>query len=469
MPTAQLYLLEMACWGLMGGILIMMALLVGRRWFRQRYFRRLDIWRQELEASWGRWLRADLPDVCWRTERHRRVLLAERAASVIEQPGGFCEASRHCTFLPAEVALACGDRGQPCAAPAYVRRRVEEWGLVRQQMEAVRAAEGLERAREIILLGRLRSPLCLPLLRELRDDPDPDVRLAAVRALGLLGTPEAVAPLLELLERAEMTVSIPSWQRALISCCQNHPALLLPALDRLSGTPRTLLMRVVAEVASPAILPNLLELAEDPDPQIRAHVARALGRLEGEEVRGCLQRLLHDRIWFVRVRAARALGVHGGWKAADLLLDALNDTGPDVRHAAGESLAAAPLPLDELFEKARHRLTPIGWGVLLGELGRRGLFWTLAEQLVSPAPAVRALAEQWLRAALENGARKTLLDALFHPEGPVADAMAELLVQHGDASLLPWLEELRARAAEEPGGLHRLQRLEQRLTVSASP
>jgi hypothetical protein len=121
-----------------------------------------------------------------------------------------------------------------------------------------------------------------------------------------------------------------------------------------------------------------------------------------------------------------------------------------------------------LFEKARERLTPIGWSVLLGELGRRGLFWTLAEQLVSPAPEVRALSEQWLQAGLENGARKTLLDAFFHPEEPVAEAVAELLVRHGDAALLPWLEEMHPRAAEEPDGLRRLERLEQRLAAAVS-
>ena len=60
------------------------------------------------------------------------------------------------------------------------------------------------------------------------------------------------------------------------------------------------------------------------------------------------------------------------------------------------------------------------------------------------------------------------LDALFHPEAPVGEAVAALLVRHGDAALLPWLEELRPRAAEEPGGLRRLQQLEQRLAAAVS-
>ena len=143
MAPTLFYLLELACWVLVGAIFLLGALLVARRYTRERHFRRLDAWRRELDRRWAGWLRAELPDVCWRTEKHRRLLLAERTAAAIELEGGYCDAGPYCTQLPQEVGLACGERGQPCAAPAYVRARVEEWGLVKQQMDAVRAAHGL--------------------------------------------------------------------------------------------------------------------------------------------------------------------------------------------------------------------------------------------------------------------------------------------------------------------------------------
>jgi len=461
-----LEVVEAACWALVVSNLALVVLLVGRRWIRQRYFAQRNSLALRLEHEWGGWLRAGQPPPSWLAEELPRTLLVEKAIESIEQEGKLCAQTGVCALLPAEVRLPCVEPGAGCAGPEFVRRRMEEWSLVEWQLEAARRTDDLERAERIIRLGRLRSRRALQFLSEQLEDASADVRLAAVRALGMLATPEAAQPLLALLRRPALRVSIPSWQEAVMNCCQENPSLLLPEVREFRGLPRTLLLRVLAQVATREMTPLLGELAGDEDGQIRAHVGRALGRIPEGEARALLLVLARDPVWFVRVRAMRSLEQQGDWEAVRGLLQGLNDAHPKVRQAAGESLARRPLALDELFAEARVLLTPVGWRVLLGEVGRQGLFWMLSEQLASPAEPVRKLAEDWLRAALANGAHKTLLDALGHPNPTVADAVAEFVARYGDAGLLPALESAQGRAPVAQA--KRLRRVQQRLAESVA-
>ncbi|MGH9788364.1 MAG: HEAT repeat domain-containing protein, partial [Candidatus Acidiferrales bacterium] len=461
-----LEVVEAACWALVVSNVALVSLLVGRRWVRQRYFARRNSLATRLERDWAGWLREGQPPPSWLAEEMPRTVLVEKAVASIEQEGKLCAQTSLCALLPAEAGLPCVEVGAGCAGPEFVRRRAEEWGLVEWQVEASRRADDLERAERIIRLGRLRSRRALQFLSEQLEDASADVRLAAVRALGMLATPEAAQPLLALLCQPALRVSIPSWQEALMNCCRQNPELLLSNVRELGGLPRTLLLRVLAEVATPEMAPLLGELASSEDAQVRAHVARALGRLPQAEALALLLALARDPVWFVRVRALRSLEQGSGWEAVRGLLKGLNDDHPKVRQAAGESLARRPLALDELFAEARLILTPAGWRVLLGEVGRQGLFWVLAEQLASPAEPVRKLAEDWLQAALANGAHKSLLDALGHPNPAVADAVADFLERRGNAALLAPLEAVRERAPAAQA--ERLRRLQVRLAESVA-
>lgn len=461
-----LAVVEAACWVLVVSNVALVVSLVGRRWIRQKYFERRNSLALRLERDWAQWLKAGQPPPSWLAEEVGRILLVEKAIVSIEQDGKLCAQTGICALLPVETGLSCVEPGANCAGPEFVRRRAEEWGLVEWQIEAARRVDDLERAEKIIRLARLRSLRALQFLSEQLEDPSADVRLAAVRALGLLAIPEAARPLLALLRRPSLQVSIPSWQRALMNCCAPRPELLLPHLRELDGLSRTLLLRVLAEVAAPDMVPLLGQLSADKDAQRRAHVARALGRFPGGEALSLLLTLARDPVWFVRVRAMRSLEQGAGWEAVHGLLRGLNDSHASVRQAAGESLARRPLALDELFAEARRVLTSVGWRVLLGEVGRQGLFWMLAEQLASPAEPVRTLAENWLQAALSNGAHKSLVDALGHPNAAVADAVAEFLGKRGHAGLLPELKAAGAHASAAQ--TERLRRLQLRLAESVA-
>ncbi len=84
-------------------------------------------------------------------------------------------------------------------------------------------------------------------------------------------------------------------QQALASCCRPKPEVLQPYLTRAEAREQRILLEVVAQVATPALLPALESLAESPDPQVRVQVARALGRLSEPAAVPLLGRLRQAR------------------------------------------------------------------------------------------------------------------------------------------------------------------------------
>ena len=104
---------------------------------------------------------------------------------------------------------------------------------------------------------------------------------------------------------------------------------------------------------------------------------------------------------------------------------------------------------------------------LIGELSREGHIWMLAEQLASPVERVQQFGQQWLRAVIEGGAHKTLLDVLAHPDTAVADAVAEFLGRQGQSSWLPELESVAAGAPTDTVLLRRLSRVREQIRARA--
>jgi HEAT repeat protein len=204
-------------------------------------------------------------------------------------------------------------------------------------------------------------------------------------------------------------------------------------------------------------------LVESPDPQVRAQVARALGRLSEPAAVPLLGRLASDPVGLVRARAVQALDQVEGWTSVELILSVLDSEYADLRMVGAErlaqSLARQAVSLAELLPAARERLRTQGWAMLLCALGQAGSAHAvdsgaLGELLSQPVPAVRAIAGEWLSVAVATGADKVLLDALLDPQPSHTDAVhregspgavVEFLGRYGDAALLAELEELAQR------------------------
>ncbi len=157
------------------------------------------------------------------------------------------------------------------------------------------------RAAVAAALGRLADPTVVPDLFPLLNDGDPDVIRAAAAALGKLGSTSAAVPL----------------ARALVK--PGQPVLV-----------RRALAAALAHVPHPDVQLQLLAALSDPDPQVRAYVAQALGQVGDEGAHGPLRILRSDRSRLLRDTV-------GDWAGRALaLLERRGRRGYPTEHPGGK-------------------------------------------------------------------------------------------------------------------------------------
>lgn len=243
-----------------------------------------------------------------------------------------------------EVAAAALDALGKLADPAVVDRVV---AFLASDVPALRAeaAAALFRYRFApVWRGAADEPPSLPpqaveaLIRAF-DDPEPEVRRAAVYAFSRFGEPTALAAL----ER-RFTDGDP-WTRlfALRAWARSEGATTSAALERVQHDPLALLRAeaVAALAAVDGAAPVDAALADDPDVHVRAAVATALAAAQAPAARAALARLAVDPSATVRAAALVARAGSEPERAAELLVAGLADDAWPVRAAAAGALVAA--------------------------------------------------------------------------------------------------------------------------------
>ncbi|TQK44075.1 HEAT repeat protein [Streptomyces sp. SLBN-118] len=195
------------------------------------------------------------------------------------------------------------------------------------------------RGRAAEVLGQLRHRPAAPPLCRLLNDHDPEVRLVAARALGLIGEPSVVPQLLECLygprtvPPAVVTRALTSFgPEALrsIAAGLHHPeplvrAVAIETLGAIGGVSRT------AEIAR--------ALSEDSHAEVRIKAARALGRLGMPDgLEPLLTAVDPGQPVALRTVAAGALGSLGAVAATARLRELLGDPDDHVAATAARSL-----------------------------------------------------------------------------------------------------------------------------------
>lgn len=224
-------------------------------------------------------------------------------------------------------------------------------------------------------------------LQRLQSD-DPEVRRAAVAALGALGSPQATGALLERLGDPDLTVRREA--AAALGAIGDVRAGggLLEALQKpweAAYSPEV--ASALTQVAGPELVDELLRLLDHPERQVVTACVRALGKCGERRAAGPLLGRLQeaDTPWACEllealaelgdaesVPAARAfceaqdgrtrraaywlLGRHGGVQAAPRLIQALQDPWPPAAETAAEGLRQllelAPEPLADCIREA---------------------------------------------------------------------------------------------------------------------
>jgi HEAT repeat protein len=339
-------------------------------------------------------------------------------------------------------------------------------GLVDIRTYETRALRGWRRRRALVSLGRMRAPESIPALAEALDDRDPETRIAALRGLGRTALPEAAEPILDRLVRGQLAVPERPLLNALLRCCRRDPSLLVAVLSYADDEMRPLLARVLSETASPDMSEDLLFLAADPLPEVRASTARALGKIRNRLALTALSHLCSDEQWFVRLRAVVALGDIADPLAIPVLLDTLCDRNRYVRLRSAVALVRLEEQLDEILSLVVSTHDRYALQAFVSELERTGRIAQLIDALAVPArrPAVEAA----LLGALRAGTQRLLLGSLtHHPAAQVRKAIARLLARSGEKTLVPSL--LRMESTARTAHARRLARwVRRRLAAEAS-
>ncbi len=279
---------------------------------------------------------------------------------------------------PLQQFLVNGKSAQPIAdelarlRPAIASRQMERLGgaiLAREQMEAlaqmvrgdpwvVRSIAGgssrrwWKRLAAARLIPMVYSERDAPLLSRLATDAHPAVAAAATAAIASHGDRALVEKLVRNLHKAAPTLRLQQMY-ALRSHADIVSPLVAEALARdIPANEMQAMVQLGEIVGTPAPLVEIVRLADHPNADVRAAVARALRAAFVPGAGEAAQQLLKDPDWHVRAAAARALEGLRVVNAVPALREALRDEEWWVRFRAAGALAALGEPGSIALEEA---------------------------------------------------------------------------------------------------------------------
>jgi len=328
------------------GIFLLVGFIVLRRWYRARYFRRRNERTVALRSRWDEILSGKISAEDWRFD--------PLDCNIVE------------SILLDNIEMSSADKLPPLLNCLRVS------GLLDMRIYQARTSRGWKQRTALLTLGRTRAAEAIPALAEGLDSRLRETRIAAVRGLGRTARAEAAIPILDRIVTGQFDAPERSLKNALVNCCRAHPQVLIKYVEHANGPVRELLARVLGELASPELGEELLVLAVDPLPEVRASAARALGNTNTPYSLPALHSLASDPEWFVRLRAVVALGQIENIGKIKVLLHALCDTNRHVRQRAAWALARMEPQLEQILEEVVATKDDYALQAFVSELERSG-------------------------------------------------------------------------------------------------
>jgi HEAT repeat protein len=328
------------------GIVLLVGFIVLRRGYRARYFRRRNQRTVALRSQWKEIVSGQIPPETWRFD--------SLDCEIVE------------SILLDEIEMAERD-----ALPSLLEC-LRTSGLLDMRIYEARTARGWKQRTALLALGRTRAKEAIPALSAALDSPVAETRIAAVRALGRTNILEAAIPILDRVVDGQLDAPERSLKTALANCSRSRPIVLVSYLNQSEGKARELLARVLAELVSPELGEELLVLAADPLPEVRASAARALGSTNTAYTLPALHSLSLDPEWFVRLRAVVALGQIENVAKIRILLRSVCDPNRHVRQRAAWVLAHMEPQLEQILQQVVDTKDDYALQAFISELERSG-------------------------------------------------------------------------------------------------
>lgn len=337
------------------GIFLLIVFIVVRRWYRGRYFKRLNQRTFALRSQWDDIVSGRIPASAWRLKTLDCEIVEAILLDSIEVAGP----------EQLSVLLNC----------------LRSSGLLDMRIYQARTTSGWKRRTALVALGRTRAPEAVPALAEVLDSDSADDRMAAIRGLGRTSLLEAGVAILNRLVWGELKVPEHALKNALVNTCRSSPRVLAEYLSQSRGKTRELIARILSEMAGPELVNDLVPLAADPLAEVRAAAARALAHTSTEMALPALTILVRDPEWFVRLRAVVALGSLTGRGRIKPLLHGLCDSNRYVRQRAAWVLAGIKPESHEIFQQVVDTQDKYALQALISELERSGEIENVVEAL----------------------------------------------------------------------------------------
>lgn len=213
------------------------------------------------------------------------------------------------------------------------------WTL--QQLKSSDPARRVKAARS---LASARQRRAVPaLIRSLQDD-HPHVRIAIIEALGAIGHPACVEPLLSALKRVPKTAKDGAAEsrciaEAMAGVGSGATEVLSKALSSDDREVRRWVASALGMIKDPQAVDPLTQALEDNRSEVRKTAALALGQIGDGRALKALIKALANRDLETRRAAAEALGFIRSDEGVDALMKVVSDPSEPVQVAAIGSLA----------------------------------------------------------------------------------------------------------------------------------
>jgi len=176
---------------------------------------------------------------------------------------------------------------------------------------------------------------------------------------------------------------------------------------------RAVVVDILGELEGPAVLEDLTIALFDSEPDVRAKAAKGLGKKRGFSAANQLMTLTEDPAWVVRMHSTRALGLIYAPHAINTIKLRLFDENWQVRRAAAEAMGIMKnYAMEPLRDILVNHADGYAKEMVVEELQRTGLVWSLVDGLEDGNEEIRQEAEDTLYAIGCNGAFSPLINAL---------------------------------------------------------
>jgi HEAT repeat protein len=221
---------------------------------------------------------------------------------------------------------------------AEITRFFEQRGGVDRELQRLRSRRSAHRAAAAFALGDMGSPRAVEPLIAALDDRVRDVRSSAARSLGMLEAQPAVPRLVRSLAGREVPRAIAGG--ALLALGSSAAPALRELLGASEPEVRASAAELIGFTGEAGDAGELAGALGDEAAEVRAAAGRALGRLGASAAAAELREALGDPAPFVRTAAAHALGRIGDREAFEALALVAQIDEYDPAQAAAHALAA---------------------------------------------------------------------------------------------------------------------------------